>query len=188
MKPYEELNSLIDLFPEPEALLLDAEHVPSASLPEPYGRMLAHNHHMTVTMESYYHCPVDVRILDRRTDGNVYSRKIVLVKSGTDSVVQFGIVRFDLSYVKPHVREQILAGDKPLGRILIENNVLRAVDLGAVLRLVAGPPLARYLQTTPGQVTYGRLATIFCNRHPAVDLLEVPAPLALEQPESPRDA
>jgi len=177
VNPHVELQSLLNLFPEPEPMLVDAEHVASEMLPEPYRRMLAHNHHMTVTMESYYNCRVDVRILDRRLDGDFYSRKIVLLKSGTDRVVQFGIVRFDLSYVTPIVREEILAGNKPLGRVLIDHNVLRHIDLGAVLRLVAGPSLAQHLQMPAGGTTYGRLATIFCNRHAAVDLLEIPAPL-----------
>jgi hypothetical protein len=173
VNPHVELQSLLDVFPEPEPMLADAEHVASEMLPEPYRRMLAHNHHMTVTMESYHNCRVDVRILDRKLDGDFYSRKIVLLKSGTDRVVQFGIVRFDLSYVTPVVREEILAGQKPLGRVLIDHNVLRHIDLGAVFRLEAGPALARYLQMPVGGTTYGRLATIFCNRHAAVDLLEV---------------
>jgi hypothetical protein len=177
VNPHVELQSLLDVFPEREAMLAVAEHVASEMLPEPYRRMLAHNHHMTVTMESYHNCQVDVRILDRRLDGDFYGRKIVLLKAGTDQVVQFGIVRFDLSYVTPIVREEILAGQKPLGRVLIDHNVLRHIDLGAVLRLEAGPSLARYLQMPVGGVTYGRLATIFCNRHAAVDLLEIPAPL-----------
>jgi hypothetical protein len=177
VNPHVELQSLLDLFPEREPMLADAEHVASETLPEPYRLMLAHNHHMTVTMESYHNCRVDVRILDRRLDGDFYSRKIVLLKSGADRVVQFGIVRFDLSYVTPTVREEILAGHKPLGRVLIDHNVLRHIDLGAVLRLQAGPALAHHLHMPAGGVTYGRLATIFCNRHAAVDLLEVTAPL-----------
>lgn len=179
MNPHDELQSLLDLFPEREPMLADAEHVASEMLPEPYRRMLAHNHHMTVTMESYHNCRVEVRILDRKLDGDIYSRKIVLFKAGTDTPVQFGLVRFDLSYVTPTVKSEILEGHKPLGRVLIDHNVLRHIDLGAVLRLQAGPALARYLQMPEGGTTYGRLATIFCNRHAAVDLLEVTAPLNL---------
>jgi hypothetical protein len=178
VNPHDELQSLLSLFPEREPMLADAEHVASEMLPEPYRRMLAHNHHMTVTMESYHNCRVEVRILDRRLDGDVYSRKIVLFKAGAEIPVQFGIVRFDLSYVTPIVRGEILEGQKPLGRVLIDHNVLRHIDLGAVLRLQAGPSLARYLQMPVGGTTYGRLATIFCNRHAAVDLLEIPAPLS----------
>lgn len=180
MNPHDELQSLIDMFPDAAPLLADAEHVASQSLPKPYHHMLAHNHHMTVTMESYHGCPVDVRILDRRLDGDFYYRKIILLKHGTDYVVQFGLVRFDLSYVTQPVRAEIIAGKKPLGRVLIDHNVLRHIDLGAVLRVTAGPALAEYLQMPVGGVTYGRLATIFCNQHPAVDLLEITAPLPLE--------
>lgn len=177
MNPHDELKALTGLFPEELPLFERVEHVPSALTPEPYKRMLVHDEHMTVTMEEYYQAPVDVRIIEQRRDGEVYSRKIVLTRSGSGQVVQFGIVRFDLKYVTEPVREEILGGRTPLGRVLIKHNVLRHIDLGAVLRVTAGPALAGYLQIDAGEVTYGRLATIFCNKHPAVDLLELPAPL-----------
>jgi hypothetical protein len=75
------------------------------------------------------------------------------------------------------VKKEILAGVIPLGRVLIQHNVLRHVDLGAIIRFTAGPGLARHLQMKEGQVTYGRMATIFCNGSPAIDLLEISAPL-----------
>jgi len=50
-------------------------------------------------------------------------------------------------------------------------------DLGAILEITAGPALATHLQMAVGAITYGRLATIFCNRQPALDLLEIAAPL-----------
>lgn len=177
MNPLDELKSLTGLFPQPKLLLAKAEHVPAAMLPESYRKMLAHDHHMTVTMEEHYGCPVNVKILDRRQDGDVYSRKIVLIESERKRVVQYGIVRFDLRYVTQAVRDEILAGQVPLGRVLINHNVLRHIDLGALLRITAGPMLADELAMPENGVTYGRLATIFCNQLPAVDLLEIPAPL-----------
>jgi hypothetical protein len=45
------------------------------------------------------------------------------------------------------------------------------------LRITAGPGLGKYLQMDEGAVTYGRVATIFCNQKPAIDLLEISAPL-----------
>jgi hypothetical protein len=104
-------------------------------------------------------------------------RKIALRKHGTDEVVQFGLVRFNFDYVTPKVREEILAEKIPLGRVLIQHNVFRHVDLGAIIRFVAGPGMAKYLQMKEGEVTYGRLATIFCNGSPAIDLLEISSPL-----------
>lgn len=177
MNPHDELQALTNRFPSSESLFLRTEHIPSALTPEPYKTMLVHDHHMTVEMEKYHHCSVDVRVLASRLEGDDYSRKIVLVKHGTDTPVQFGLVRFHLNYVTTAVRDEIIAGHTPLGRILINHNVLRNIDLGAILEITAGPELAAELQMPVGAVTYGRMATIFCNRQPAVDLLEISAPL-----------
>lgn len=177
MNPTDELNKLTSLFPDGDGLFERVEHVASALTPEPYKRLLVHEHHMTVTMEEFYHTPVVVKILDRNLERNIYSRKIVLERSDDGRVVQFGIVRFDLGVVLPTVRSEILSEKTPLGRILINYNVLRHIDLEAILQITAGPGLARLCDCRPGQATYKRLATIFCNQRPAVDLLEVPAPV-----------
>lgn len=181
MNPHDELLSLTNLFPSSEALFLKAEHIPSAVTPEPYKTMLVHDHHMTVAMETFHNCTVDVRVLDQKLDGDLYCREIVLVKQGTETIVQYGLVRFNLSYVTSEVRDEILAQKTPLGRILINHNVLRHIDLGAILEITAGPRLARHFQMPVGGVTYGRLATIFCNRQPAVDLLEISTVLSPQQ-------
>lgn len=177
MNPLVELGALVHLFSDSPPLIADAEHIPSASTPEPYKTMLVHDHHMTVTMESFHKTKVDVQILERALDGNTYSRKILLLKSGTPDVVQFGIVRFNFKYVTEEVRNEIIAGQTPLGRVLINHNVLRQIDLGAILRITMGPQLDDLFGKPADKVTYGRLATIFCNKRPAVDLLEITAPL-----------
>ena len=176
MNPTDELKKLTSLFPDGDALFERVEHVPSALIPEPYKRLLVHEHHMTVTMEEFHHTSVVVHVLDRRLDGDIYSRKILLKRSDDGRVVQFGIVQFDLSVVLPAVREEIISEKTPLGRILINYNVLRHIDLGAVLQMTVGPGLAPLFGCPAGATTYGRLATIFCNRRHAVDLLEVAAP------------
>ena len=173
-----ELNSLTDLFPEGESLILHAEHIPSALTPEPYKSLLVHSHHMTVTMESHHGCSVDVRVLQERRQEDDYCRKILLLKSGTQSVVQFGIVRLHLHFISKAVRDEILAGQIPLGRVLINHNVLRQIDLGAILKITPGPQLQDYFQCGASDIVYGRLATIFCDERPAIDLLEISAPLS----------
>lgn len=172
-----ELQSLLDLFPDQPPLLSAAEHVPSSTTPEPYMGMLVHEHHMTVTMENYHQSPVEVRVLDRNRDEANYARKIILLKQGTDEVVQFGVVRFNFQYVTDQVKQEIMEEQIPLGRVLISHNVLRHIDLNAILRVTCGPTLAEHFRCPENTVTYGRLATIFCNNRPAVDLLEISAPL-----------
>src|SRR5262249_29763599 len=117
------------------------------------------------------------KVLDSQLKGNEYARKILLLKHETDTVVQFGLVRFHFEFVTDAVRNEIISGNTPLGRVLINHNVLRHIDLGAILEITAGPGLAKYFRMKEGDITYGRLATIFCNRLPAVDLLEISAPI-----------
>lgn len=179
MNPIIELQELVGLFPEADGspLYTAAEHIAREATPEPYHRMLVHEHHMTVTMEAYHDCTVDVDVVESRFEGDLYLRKILLRKSGTSQVVQLGVVRFNFDYVTDAVRKEILAQKTPLGRVLIQHNVLRHIDLGAIVRFTAGPGLCNYLPMKPGEQTYGRMATIFCNGAPAVDLLEISAPL-----------
>lgn len=177
VNPTDELQRLTSLFSGNENLFQSAEHVSSSLIPEPYKQLLAHEHHMTVTMENYHGCPVNVSVLNEFSDDDIYARQIILTRTTDGVPVQFGIVRFDFRYVTRQVRDEIMAGQIPLGRVLITHNVLRHIDLGAILKFSAGPLLAEIMQMDEGQTTYGRLATIFCNRHPAVDLLEISRPL-----------
>ncbi len=179
MNPLIELDQLVALFPETEyaPLYREARHVAREAVPEPYHRMLVHEHHMTLSMESYHDCQVEVEVLESRFEDHLYCRKILLANETTKDVVQFGIVRFNFAFVTDAVRQEIESQEIPLGRVLIQHNVLRHIDLGAIIELKAGPGLAHYLQMDDGQTTYGRMATIFCDGSPAVDLFEVSAPL-----------
>ncbi len=177
MKPTDEFNKMVSLFPEGGELFKGAEHIPAALTPEPYKRLLVHEGHMTVAMEEFHRSSVLVKVLDRKLDGNIYSRKILLNRSDNGAVIQFAVIRFDLDMVLPAVRDEILSERTPLGRILINYNVFRFVDLGAILKITAGPAFARLCGCSTGEATYARLATIFCNQKPAVDLLEVAAPI-----------
>jgi chorismate-pyruvate lyase len=174
-----ELDSLTQLFPNGASIANHAEHIPSALTPEPYKSLLVHSHHMTVTMESHHGCSVDVKVLEERLQDADYCRKILLLKSETDRVVQFGIVRLHLQFISPAVRDEIMAGQIPLGRVLINHNVLRQIDLNAILKISPGPQLQECFDCGPDDTVYGRLATIFCDERPAIDLLEVSAPLPL---------
>lgn len=187
MNPLDELTKLTAVFPDVEPLFQRVEYIPSSTTPEPYKSLLVHEHHMTVTMEKMHGGPVDVQVLATKYVDDIYGRKITLACQKTGKVVQFGIVRFNFAYVTDGVRDEIVAGDIPLGRVLINHNVLRHIDLGAILRLEAGPALAKHFGCDAGDATYGRLATIFCNGRPAVDLLEVSRPLPQDMPAVTHD-
>lgn len=161
------LGELLALFPaEGKPVCVE---VPAEAVPEPYRGLLVHEHHMTVTVEAYHGGLVDVRVLESRLDGELYSRRILLELQSSGKVVQYGLVRLDLSRVVPEVRARILEQKTPLGRVLIEHDVLRRVEPTAYLRFTSTPWF--------GEVaTYGRLAIIHFDGEPAVEVLEVVAP------------
>jgi chorismate-pyruvate lyase len=170
-----DLDTLLALFP-PSNYIRSAERVAATDVPEPYRRLLVHEHHMTVTVEAHHGSLVNVVVLDRRRDNDTYARKILLALQRDGQIVQFGLVRIHLEYTSPAVREEILAQQKPLGRILIQHDVLRRIEPTAFLRITPGPDMMSWFKLTTPRVTYGRLALIHCDGQPAIELLEIVAP------------
>lgn len=173
---YPDLHSLVGIFYEAPETLADFQQVGSSGTPEPYRQLLDHQHHMTVTVEAFHQCPVDVRVLAVKRDANTYSREILLVRQSDGDVVQFGIVRLHWAALPAAVREEIEAGQIPLGRVLITHNVWRQVERHQLYRVTCGPDLAKSFRVPEGTVTYGRTALIYCDGEPAIELLEVVSP------------
>ena len=170
------LKALYALFPNADDLP-EHEFVPGDEVPKPYHDLLVHEHHMTVTVEAFHGDKVDVRILERSHQGDSYARKILLALQQTGRIVQFGIVRINLAVVEPEVRTEIIAGQTPLGRTLINHNVLRRIEPTGYLRVLPGPAMMGWFGLDRPVPTYGRLAYIHCNEQPAVELLEIVAPV-----------
>jgi hypothetical protein len=147
---------------------------------------------MTVAMERFHGCDVRLRVVaeadDRREHGSNdgwYAREILL-ETQTGRVVQYGIVRIDLTHLEPATAFAIRQARRPLGRILIEAGMLRDVHGVKLLEIMPGPHLQELLRITgprptviaPAAAVYGRVADIQLNGRPAVELLEIVAPTA----------
>ncbi len=172
-----DLDTLIALFYDRPEELGQFEEVDSHDLKRDYRMLLAHDSHMTVTVERFHNDKVDVRVLESRLDGDHYSRKILLARQGDGQIVQFGIMRLDFACVNPSVRAEIESRQTPLGRILIEHNVLREVHLTRLYKVTPGEDLRKLFGLQPGQITYGRTAIIHFDGEPAVELLEIVTPV-----------
>lgn len=170
-----ELAPLLALFSPPDYLRA-YEVIAADKLPPPYKKLLDHEHHMTVTVEARHGSLVDVRVLDERLDGDVYSRKILLALQSNQKIVQFGLVRIHLNFLSPDVRAEIVSRKTPLGRILIEHNVLRAIKQTSFLRILPGPAMMEWFALKAPTPTFGRTAVITCDDQLAIEVLEIVAP------------
>ncbi len=170
-----DLLTLCALFP-PADFLAGFEYVEPDQVPPIYHALLVHEHHMTVTVEAHHGDLVNVRVLDRHRAGDYYSRKILLALRGSGQVVQFGIVRINLAFCSEPVRDAIVSETTPLGRILIQHDVLRRIEPTGFLRVLPGRPMMHWFRLEHPEPTYGRLAIIHCDGRPAIELLEIVSP------------
>jgi len=180
------------------AELGEFELVEASDMPADYQTLLAHDDHMTVTVEAFHGSMVDVRVLAEHRDGDVYSRCSLLVRQSDGRVVQVGIMRINMHGLSDVVRREIESRRTPLGRILIRHNVLRRVKLFRLWRIWPGPELQRHLKIGVGGLSeadsashdkpssasetpptkrdeciYGRSAGIVVEGKPSVELLEI---------------
>ena len=153
------------------------EEVEPDEVPEPYYGLLVHEEHMTVTMEAFHECSVELRIIERSRSENLYARKIMLTSERMGQMVQFGIMRFNFDYCSDEVRDEIIEGITPLGRILIQHSLMRRIDVHSFVKVQCSDELTHLFDIDTPSETYGRIATIFCDEKPAVELLEISAPV-----------
>ncbi len=169
-----ELNELLDEFYKPSSEHQQLGVFRSVqSVPAPNDQLLDHDAHMTVTVEAYFKQPVDVEVHSSHRTENWYSREITLITQESKKVVQYGIVRLDVSKLEEHVWQKIEQQTSPLGRVLIEHNVLRKVELCGLWEIIAGPNLAKHMGQPVGSTLHGRTALIHCNGAAAIELLEI---------------
>ncbi len=171
------LHTLTDLFPGNPFQDCEMRVVSSTAVPAPYDRLLVHDGHMTVTLERHHASSLALHIIERRRVADEYSRSLTLCAGADAKVVLAGIMRICLATCEAAVREAIVGGVTPLGRILIENEVLRRIEPHAYLHVELTPRLRELFRVGEGHsVTYGRVARIICAGKPVVELLEIVAP------------
>jgi chorismate-pyruvate lyase len=176
--PSVNLDELLDLFygpPIDHSQLAEFHSVPR--VPAPYDQLLNHQHHMTITVESQWHESVDVHVHRVIQDEHIYAREVTLVSSVSRKIVQYGIVRLQIAALDADIWKQVESQQVPLGRALIDGNVLREVQLCGLWRVRVGPSLASLMHLCIGDQTYGRTAIIHCDGAPAIELLEIVTPV-----------
>lgn len=168
---------LASLFFDELAEVGQFEAVAPDALPAEYRRLLAHNEHMTVTLEEFYNGQLDVRPLAEWRDESSYARNSLLARKSDGRILQFGIMRIWLDDLPAEAVHEITIKKLPLGRVLIDRNVLREVELITLWRIKPGPVLRQLVPGITNQPIYGRSAQILVDERPTVQMLEIAAPI-----------
>lgn len=173
-----EIGRLLNQFyKEPLGFVQLAEFCRVISLPSPYDALLDHNAHMTMTMETRHGEPVDVKVHRTLCNENWYSREITLHTRHTGKAVLYAITLLKIDALEPDTWGDIESERTPLGRVLIEHDIVREVQRCDLWQLRAGPGIASLLSVSIGTMLFGRTASIRCNGKRAIELLEILAPV-----------
>lgn len=114
------LQHRVDALMRPFAARAAVLPIEAAEIPPPYRALLAHNDGMTPTLASYWKQPIHLRPLAIQREGDLLMRQVVLVASRAERAVGFGTIRIHLDRFAPEARPRIVAGETPLGAILLE--------------------------------------------------------------------
>ena len=90
--------------------------------------------------------------------------------------VMTGIMLINFDACPPEVEHAVEAQEKPLGHILIESGLLRHISRERFVKVAAEDPLVQRFELAEAKPAWGRLATIFADGRPAIDLLEIVRP------------
>lgn len=133
--------------------------VDGAQLPEPYRSLLFNSGDMTPALEKYHRCKLHLKVLGRVHAGDDYRRQVLLLDE-RDRPTDFGAIRIHLDVLLPEVQKLVLAGQRPLGGVLIENSVPHHSRPSAYFSVIGDDLINRALGVTRPCTLYGRCNTL----------------------------
>jgi chorismate-pyruvate lyase len=147
----------LDLFYAAEGRELPpASPLAGAEVPEPYRRLIVHEHDMTPTLEAFHGERIHLRLLARRQEGDAYARQVVLTLDGSERPVEFGAIVIHLQHFPAAAREMILEGYCPLGTILAQHHIEHTSRPLGFLRVMSDANMNAALGLDASHSLFGR--------------------------------
>lgn len=151
--------------------------VKSASLPEPYHRLLVHNGDMTATLENFHGQRIHLNVLEQVCTDREMLRKVVLVTEDSEKSVEFGGIKISLSLFDPEPRKHIIEGNLPLGTILKRYAVVYVNRPQIFFKVLSDSVAHDALNLTSSEKLYGRQNLILTPDHKVLaKVVEILAP------------
>jgi chorismate-pyruvate lyase len=156
----------------------EVEAVEGDAVPSPYNELLVHANDMTPTLEAFHRSPIELRLIQRHLEGDLYSRLVDLSIVGHDSPVEFGCIAINLQHFPAAAREVILDGHMPLGTILSRHKIEHQSCPLAYVRVKADPFMSDALYLTGSPDLYGRRNVLYSrDRSVLAEVLEILPPI-----------
>lgn len=120
------IGPLTEFYDSVDAITPHLDAVEPDMMPQPYRRLLVHNHDMTPTLEAFSGQPIHLKLLARLVDDGVLYREVVLLAGPDEQPMEFGAIKIHLDRFDAAPRKLILEGRRPLGTILNDYEIAHA--------------------------------------------------------------
>ncbi len=153
-----------------------------------FRRLLHHERHMTATLRCHFDSPLGVEVVNSRHDPARYLREILLRRVTDGLAVEYGLLNADLPRLPETLRNELINGQQPFGQLIADQRWQTCVSVDQLWRIEVGPALAAITDLTPGEITFGRLASIEIDNTPAIEVLEIMLPGEPAAPHRPAES
>lgn len=152
----------------------DYEIVDREQTPKLYHDLLYRNDLITPALEKFYEGKLETEVLAKRIERSSYQRKMkgYIKKSDQNKIpVIISYTNLDLKAFPPKAQLEILAGAKPLGKIVKDHQLNVKVICHYLIRINEWEDLSH--EDLGNLPAYGRRATFFIDSKPVVELIDV---------------
>jgi len=136
--------------------------IKGADMPEPYRGLLVSDHDMTPTLERFHGGKLHLNVLGQSLRGDEYRRQVVLLDA-RERAVEFGAIHIHLEALPAAIRQPVLAGKRPLGGLLIENQVAHRSQPSVYFAVLGNAAINRPLQQDGAGELFGRCNTLIAD-------------------------
>ena len=135
---------------------LDVKFIPGEEMPDPERHLLVHASDMTPRLQDFYGTPLDLRVHTKKQSSDYLMRAVVLVRRDNGKPVEFGAIGIRLAAFAPEARDEVIAGEVPLGAILQNHGVPHSSNPRAYFEIQIDDRLTDVLHAESGGLHYGR--------------------------------
>jgi chorismate-pyruvate lyase len=168
---------LDDFYAQAGRALPPIEPVAGDAVPEPYKRLLVHEHDMTPTLEKFHGERIHLAVLSRQQRDDFYFREVVLLLDKSNQPVEFGAIKINLALFPAAARQEILEERRPLGTLLADYTITHTSRPKAFLRVLSDGFINDSLKLVGSQWLYGRRNTLWDpQQRPLAEIVEILPP------------
>jgi chorismate-pyruvate lyase len=165
---------LDDFYARARRPLPPIQQVRRLEVPEPYRRLLCHEHDMTPTLESFHAATIHLKVLKSEQRDEAYYREVLLLLDQTNRPVEFGAIKINLHLFTHNARKAILDEGLPLGHVMADFRIRHTSRPKAFFKVQCDDFIASTLGAAPGDWLFGRRNTLYDpHLSPLAEIVEI---------------